>query len=239
MSPNKWEPPNYPPPDYNSGAYYDNYYYHYQQQQQQQQGIQLPPISNEYQQFQQLNPMATLATLHRLTPTSELPKLSLPPKMGEDSKSEEFEMYQLYYEVSTRMYAWRLRNDNSTILGEENGTLVRVESSSLKEREKERGKSKIKPRSRDGCLTCRQRKKRCCERKPICNECERLGIKCRWPYPGSEHKNRRGSGGASGSGNGSGSENATIPVLGPDEMYHEQYGVIKVLRGVVEYRTDE
>lgn len=78
-------------------------------------------------------------------------------------------------------------------------------------------------RSRTGCLTCRQRKKRCCETKPICAECERLSIKCRWPVPGSERKNK--------------SKNQ--PRISHDEMYHEVYGVIKVLRGVVEYKIEE
>ncbi|GME77565.1 unnamed protein product [Ambrosiozyma monospora] len=35
-------------------------------------------------------------------------------------------------------------------------------------------------RSRKGCLTCRARKRKCCETKPICSECRRLKIKCRW-----------------------------------------------------------
>ncbi|KAG7699483.1 hypothetical protein KL951_001200 [Ogataea haglerorum] len=76
-------------------------------------------------------------------------------------------------------------------------------------------------RSRRGCLTCRQRKKKCCETRPTCSECARLTIRCRWPVPGSERKNR--------------SKNNTIS---PDEMIHEAYGVIKILRGVVDYKVE-
>ncbi|KAH3668396.1 hypothetical protein OGAPHI_002150 [Ogataea philodendri] len=76
-------------------------------------------------------------------------------------------------------------------------------------------------RSRKGCLTCRQRKKKCCETRPTCSECSRLMIRCRWPVPGSERKNR--------------SKNNTF---NPDEMLHEAFGVIKILRGVVDYKVE-
>ncbi|CAK7236036.1 hypothetical protein SBRCBS47491_009499 [Sporothrix bragantina] len=35
-------------------------------------------------------------------------------------------------------------------------------------------------RSRDGCLTCKQRKVKCDEARPKCSHCERLSIQCRW-----------------------------------------------------------
>ncbi|CAK7234481.1 hypothetical protein SEUCBS140593_008956 [Sporothrix eucalyptigena] len=35
-------------------------------------------------------------------------------------------------------------------------------------------------RSRDGCLTCKQRKVKCDEVRPKCSHCERLSIQCRW-----------------------------------------------------------
>lgn len=80
---------------------------------------------------------------------------------------------------------------------------------------------KVTKRSRMGCLTCRQRKKRCCETRPKCSECLRLRLICVWPKPGTEHKNK------------------------PKEMKnqeniidHDVYGKIKVLRGIVEYRSD-
>lgn len=76
-------------------------------------------------------------------------------------------------------------------------------------------------RSRMGCLTCRQRKKRCCETRPKCSECQRLRLICQWPKPGTEHKNK------------------------PKELKNEEnmmdhhiYGKIKVLRGIVEYRSN-
>lgn len=36
-------------------------------------------------------------------------------------------------------------------------------------------------RSVTGCLTCRRRKKKCDERKPICNACTRNFLECTWP----------------------------------------------------------
>lgn len=81
------------------------------------------------------------------------------------------------------------------------------------------GRIKIKvKRSRMGCLTCRQRKKRCCETKPNCYECRRLSLNCMWPSPGFEHKNR--------------------PKHGRNENegmhYDPFFGNIKILRGIVE-----
>ncbi|EGV61870.1 hypothetical protein CANTEDRAFT_94746 [Yamadazyma tenuis ATCC 10573] len=77
-------------------------------------------------------------------------------------------------------------------------------------------------RSRMGCITCRQRKKRCCETRPKCTECSRLRLNCAWPTPGTEHKNKSKE-------------------LKEEEnvMHHEIYGKIKVLRGIVEYKSDE
>ncbi|KAG7661779.1 CZF1 [[Candida] subhashii] len=82
------------------------------------------------------------------------------------------------------------------------------------------GTQPVKKRSRMGCLTCRQRKKRCCETRPRCTECSRLRLKCTWPKPGMEHKNK--------------------PKDAKDEenyINHEIYGRIKVLRGIVEYKS--
>jgi hypothetical protein len=36
-------------------------------------------------------------------------------------------------------------------------------------------------RSRTGCFTCRRRKKKCDEAKPICRGCERNRLQCHWP----------------------------------------------------------
>lgn len=87
-------------------------------------------------------------------------------------------------------------------------------------RKKKSSLSLLKPitkRLRMGCLTCRQRKKRCCELRPKCTECARLKLNCVWPAPGTEHKNRNKDA--------RGEENT---------MDHEVYGKIKVLRGIVE-----
>ncbi|CAL1192778.1 unnamed protein product [Candida parapsilosis] len=75
-------------------------------------------------------------------------------------------------------------------------------------------------RSRMGCLTCRQRKKRCCESRPKCTECGRLGLNCVWPKPGTEHKNK-----------------PKDQKEDENTIEHEIYGRIKVLRGIVEYRS--
>lgn len=37
------------------------------------------------------------------------------------------------------------------------------------------------PRSRQGCLTCRARRKRCDAHRPVCRTCTRLNAECRWP----------------------------------------------------------
>ena len=36
-------------------------------------------------------------------------------------------------------------------------------------------------RSRTGCFTCRRRKKKCNEEKPVCSGCKRNKLDCRWP----------------------------------------------------------
>ncbi|KAF2112759.1 putative Zn(II)2Cys6 transcription factor-like protein [Lophiotrema nucula] len=39
---------------------------------------------------------------------------------------------------------------------------------------------KFAPRSRQGCLTCRARRKRCDGQRPECANCTRLNVKCQW-----------------------------------------------------------
>lgn len=75
----------------------------------------------------------------------------------------------------------------------------------------------VTKRLRMGCLTCRQRKKRCCETRPKCTECARLKLNCQWPKPGTEHKNKN--------------KDAKIE---ENTIDHEVFGKIKVLRGIVE-----
>ena len=164
------------------------------------------------------------------------------------------ESRELYYEMSSKTYVPKTREEGRE--GLRTGALVKVdaehengdssgsrkkkltgsgnesdddddddgrddESRNPEKREASGNRSRNK-RSRGGCLTCRQRKKRCCESKPVCSECRRLNIKCRWPVPGSERKNK--------------SKNQ--PHMSHDEVYHEVYGVIKVLRGVVDYKIE-
>lgn len=94
-------------------------------------------------------------------------------------------------------------------------------SRSLSDQAKPRSASGgVTKRSRMGCLTCRQRKKRCCETRPKCSECLRLRLNCVWPKPGTEHKNKSKE---------VKSQENTID--------HDVYGKIKVLRGIVEYRS--
>lgn len=40
-----------------------------------------------------------------------------------------------------------------------------------------------KKRSKNGCMTCKIRKKRCDEMKPVCGDCRRLNKKCSWVTP--------------------------------------------------------
>lgn len=46
-------------------------------------------------------------------------------------------------------------------------------------------------RSRNGCLTCRKRKKRCDEKKPTCDTCERLRLPCRYPSASESRGNHK------------------------------------------------
>uniref|UniRef100_A0A8H7K1E1 Zn(2)-C6 fungal-type domain-containing protein n=1 Tax=Bionectria ochroleuca TaxID=29856 RepID=A0A8H7K1E1_BIOOC len=53
-------------------------------------------------------------------------------------------------------------------------------------------------RVKTGCLTCRSRKKKCDETKPVCIGCERNGFLCEWPSRTTSsdrraHKRRRGA----------------------------------------------
>ncbi|ODV86798.1 hypothetical protein CANARDRAFT_27187 [[Candida] arabinofermentans NRRL YB-2248] len=87
--------------------------------------------------------------------------------------------------------------------------------------EKESSSSRISKRSRKGCLTCRFRKRKCCERRPICTECDRLGIKCSWITNGLENKNK---------------SKKNPHFLRNDECYDVNFGVIKIIRGKIDYR---
>jgi transcriptional activator protein UGA3 len=42
---------------------------------------------------------------------------------------------------------------------------------------------KYAPRSRQGCLTCRARRKRCDGQRPECQNCTRLNLSCEWQAP--------------------------------------------------------
>lgn len=129
-----------------------------------------------------------------------------------------YETFELYYEYKTKTYV-RLRPSVAQPRVKDN-SLVHVESP--KPNSLRAATINPKKRSRGGCLTCRQRKKRCCEQKPRCTECDRLDIRCEWPVPGRERKNRNKQ-----------------YELQHDEIFHEVYGVIKVLRGVVQYRIGD
>lgn len=52
------------------------------------------------------------------------------------------------------------------------------------------GNSHHGSRSRYGCLTCRKKKKRCDEVKPICGLCKKQSHSCNWKIPGTERRNR-------------------------------------------------
>ncbi|ESW96995.1 hypothetical protein KL918_000606 [Ogataea parapolymorpha] len=88
-------------------------------------------------------------------------------------------------------------------------------------KEKIRKPQKVSKRSRKGCLTCRFRKRKCCETKPVCTECKRLGIKCSWITNGLENKNK---------------SKKNPDFLRNDECYDDIFGVIKVVRGKIDYK---
>lgn len=100
------------------------------------------------------------------------------------------------------------------------GRARKLSSSSDSSAKSSAGFKPVSKRSRMGCLTCRQRKKRCCETRPKCTECNRLGLTCVWPKPGTEHKNK------------------PKDLKNEENMIdHQVYGRIKVLRGIVEYKS--
>ncbi|KIN02918.1 hypothetical protein OIDMADRAFT_160506 [Oidiodendron maius Zn] len=43
-------------------------------------------------------------------------------------------------------------------------------------------------RGKNGCLTCRARRKKCDEHKPVCNGCSRNHLLCSWPTPSTHRK---------------------------------------------------
>lgn len=48
-------------------------------------------------------------------------------------------------------------------------------------------------RSRTGCFTCRRRKKKCNEEKPLCSGCRRNHLECTWPPENTTSQNRKTS----------------------------------------------
>src|SRR5690242_2584008 len=44
------------------------------------------------------------------------------------------------------------------------------------------------PRSRNGCLTCRSRRKKCDENRPICNGCVKNKLQCVFTQPCTQEK---------------------------------------------------
>lgn len=131
-----------------------------------------------------------------------------------------YEEMCLYYEFKSKTY---IKLKPSQAQGQlKDKLIVKVEEPKDTESLNTLNPANQKKRSRGGCLTCRHRKKRCSEEKPKCFECSRLNIKCKWPIPGRERKNRNKE-----------------YELQNDEVFHEKYGVIKVLRGVVEYKIGD
>ncbi|KAK1461060.1 C6 zinc finger domain-containing protein [Colletotrichum melonis] len=46
------------------------------------------------------------------------------------------------------------------------------------------------PRSKNGCLTCRAKRKKCDERRPCCTSCARTGRECTWPVSAEDIVNK-------------------------------------------------
>ncbi|RTE82377.1 hypothetical protein BHE90_003045 [Fusarium euwallaceae] len=60
-----------------------------------------------------------------------------------------------------------------------------------------------KARSKNGCITCRIRKVKCDERRPVCQRCANSPVKCEWLEPGKSLSVRRSRGSNSASSPGS------------------------------------
>ncbi|KAL9051448.1 MAG: hypothetical protein Q9162_006017 [Coniocarpon cinnabarinum] len=57
---------------------------------------------------------------------------------------------------------------------------------------KKDGESKMHKRSRSGCFTCRLRRKKCDEGRPVCRACKHLGVECEYKRPAWwQHPDRR------------------------------------------------
>lgn len=50
------------------------------------------------------------------------------------------------------------------------------------------------PRSKSGCLTCRERRKKCDEAKPACNYCVKAARICTWPGQDNHRQEQSQSG---------------------------------------------
>lgn len=46
--------------------------------------------------------------------------------------------------------------------------------------------SRLRMKSRTGCATCRRRRKKCDEKRPVCDACLRLTLHCSWSRDGSD-----------------------------------------------------
>ncbi|KAG7663806.1 uncharacterized protein J8A68_002666 [[Candida] subhashii] len=65
-------------------------------------------------------------------------------------------------------------SSTTTSIGSKKGSVKIIQSS------KDFYKFKETSRSKNGCLTCKIRKKKCDETRPICSDCKRLKKKCTW-----------------------------------------------------------
>lgn len=135
--------------------------------------------------------------------------------MNQSLKQEDIVGFNRTNSSSLNNSLYHLLDDNSG----SNSPVINPASPNITRTSKNSKQSNTK-RSRMGCLTCRGRKKRCCEQRPTCAECDRLGLKCNWPIPGLEYRNR--------------SKNNKY--LNDRNIVDTPYGKIKVLRGVVSKR---
>lgn len=164
-------------------------------------------------QTQSLNPYGPLDAFHTVNGT-RVPAGVMPGALMPDLESKPHSSEQQMHDTN----ALRVLSNKNTRLCSRSRSYD-SQNDSPSEEDTNLTKTVIK-RSRMGCLTCRQRKKRCCEMRPQCAECLKLGLDCVWPVPGTERRNKSRD---------SRDDNNTIE--------HEAFGKIRILRGIVKYKS--
>ncbi|GMM28878.1 hypothetical protein DAMA08_015940 [Martiniozyma asiatica (nom. inval.)] len=89
----------------------------------------------------------------------------------------------------------------------------------------------IKKRSNSGCLTCRARRRKCDEHRPICKECARINMKCNYEFNLNLNNWKRITEFET-------DKSEHTQKASHNERFIEGIGIVKVLRGKVEYKIE-